>query len=71
MKYSLSQHFYAQDFIRVVLHYKKGGVETFFDVVYVGISDKIPHILDSQIASNISHSIKKSLHSEIQIFLAF
>ena len=38
---------------------------------YVGISDKIAHILDSQIASNISPSIKKFLLSKIQIFLAF
>ena len=38
---------------------------------YVGISDKIAHILDRQIASNISPSIKKILLLKIQIFLAF
>ena len=40
-------------------------------VMFVGISDKIAHFLDSQIAANTSPSIKKFMLLKIQIFIAF
>ena len=38
---------------------------------YVGESNEIAHILESQIATNTSISIKKNSPQENQIFIAF